>query len=248
MIEERPDELERLLSASEAIESLLRIIDSDEPVADLLYRVAVSAAAAIPDADFVSITVLDDKQPYTAACTDERILSLDEAQYSCGSGPCLQAASTQRPVRVVTTEDSGDWPEFVAAARGNLVGATLSMPLAVDELPTRPQMLGSLNIYSESSSAFDPFDEGLIRHYTVMVVAALNHGRRWRSARETIAQLEAALTTRTDIDQAKGALRAIHGCSAESAFERLKAASQQRNVKLHIVAREFLDSLSRQVS
>lgn len=176
MSEVRPDELERLLSASEAIESLLNIVESDEPVADVLHRVAVSAAAAIPDADLVSISALGDEQPYTAASTDDRIQALDEAQYSSGRGPCLEAASVQRPVRVVTTEDNPKWPEFVAVAASNHVRATLSMPLMVDELPTKPQMFGSLNMYSESPSAFDPFDEGLIRHYTVMVAAALNQG------------------------------------------------------------------------
>jgi GAF domain-containing protein len=244
----RLDELERLLSASEAIESLLDIIDSDEPVAEVLHRVAVSAAAAIPDADVVSITVLGDQCPYTAACTDERIRAVDDAQYLSERGPCLEAASTQRPVRVMTAEPNPRWPEFAAAAARNRVGTSLSMPLMVDKLPTRPQMFGSLNIYSENLSAFDPFDEGLMHHYTAMVVGALNHGRRWRSARETIAQLESALLSRADIDQAKGALRAIHGCNAEEAFERLKIASQQRNVKLHAVARELLDSLSREVS
>ena len=131
-------------------------------------------------------------------------------------------------MRVVTTEDSRGWLEFVAIAGSHRVRAMLSVPLMVEELPTKPQMFGSLNMHRESPSAFDPFDEGLIRHYTVMVVAALNHGRRRRSAQETIEQLKSALTTRADIDQAKGALRAIHGCSAEDAFKRLVIGSQQK--------------------
>jgi AmiR/NasT family two-component response regulator len=52
------------------------------------------------------------------------------------------------------------------------------------------------------------------------------------------------LTSRTDIDQAKGALRAVHGYGAEAAFNALLNESQSRNVKLRAIARELLDSLS----
>lgn len=59
-----------------------------------------------------------------------------------------------------------------------------------------------------------------------------------------MAQLQAALGSRSEIDQAKGVLRAVHGCSADEAFAMLVQRSQHDNVKLHIVAAQLLDSLS----
>ena len=46
-----------------------------------------------------------------------------------------------------------------------------------------------------------------------------------------------------DIDMAKGALIAIHGCDPDGAFARLTDESQRRNTKLRDVAREILERL-----
>jgi transcriptional regulator with GAF, ATPase, and Fis domain len=246
MDEERPDELDRLVSTSEAVELLTQFFALEEPLDDALSWVARTAAGAIPDADAVTITVLADPKARTAAHTEERILHLDLVQYSSGRGPCLETAQCRTPVRVVTEDEQQRWPEFVEAARAEGVLASLSVPLIVD--PVDPQqdgeLVGALNIYSRNASAFDPFDEELMRLYTVAANHAITSARRWQQSRETVAQLEQALLSRTDIDQAKGALRAIHGYTAEQAFARLIEESQRRNVKLHIVAREFLDALA----
>jgi hypothetical protein len=243
---ERPDELDRLVSTSEAVESLTRFFASEEPLDSVLARVARTAAGAIPDADAVTITVLADPKARTAAHTDERVLRLDFAQYNSGRGPCLEAAECRTPVRVATDIDGQRWPEFIEAARGEGVLASLSVPLIVPPVDEQQEgeLVGSLNTYSRNASAFDPFDEELMRLYTAAASQAIVAARYWQQSRETVAQLEQALISRTDIDQAKGALRAIHACTADEAFARLVAESQRRNVKLHVVARELLDSLA----
>ena len=52
-----------------------------------------------------------------------------------------------------------------------------------------------------------------------------------------------ALTSRSVIDQAKGMVMASRGVSAEEAFAVLAQISQQRNVKLRVVAQEFVNRL-----
>ena len=63
------------------------------------------------------------------------------------------------------------------------------------------------------------------------------------AAREEIAQLRVALTTRGVIDQAKGILMAQTGCTADAAFEMLKRASMRDNRKLNEVAARIVDSV-----
>jgi putative methionine-R-sulfoxide reductase with GAF domain len=245
MTSERPEQLHRLVSTSDAVESLTGFFGSEEPLDDVLSRVARTALGAVPDADAVTITVLADPKARSAAYTEARVLRLDLVQYSSGRGPCLEAAERRTPVRVVADMDQR-WPEFVEVAREEGVRASLSVPLIVDAADPRQEgeLVGSLNIYSRNALAFDPFDEELMRLYTVAASQAITLARRWQFSRETVAQLEKALTSRTDIDQAKGALRAIHGCDADEAFALLAEESQRRNVKLHTVARELLDSLA----
>lgn len=242
--EGRPDELDRLDSISEAIATLNSALDDTEPVDAALDRVARLAADAIPDADAVSISVLDDPAPRTAATTTEQCLHLDDAQYSSGLGPCLEAAESQRPVRLrLDTLGPDRYPAFRTAARAAGINATLSVPLIVEQVGRQPELVGSLNIYSHTASAFDPFDESLVQLYTTMAGQAITQARRWQALRVEVDQLSRALTSRSDIDQAKGALRAIHGYSEEEAFQQLVTQSQHRNIKVHALAREFLQSL-----
>jgi AmiR/NasT family two-component response regulator len=76
--------------------------------------------------------------------------------------------------------------------------------------------------------------------FTEAAGAAITNARRWQQSRETITQLEQALTSRAEIDEAKGVLMALHGCSAEDAFDRLVRESQRRNLKVRDIATELL--------
>ena len=64
-----------------------------------------------------------------------------------------------------------------------------------------------------------------------------------RRPEKTVTLLEAALFSRSDIDMAKGALIALHGCDPGGAFARLVDESQRRNIKLRDVALEMLDRM-----
>ncbi|MCW2688526.1 MAG: response regulator with putative antiterminator output domain [Mycobacterium sp.] len=241
--DERPEPLARLASTSDAIDKLQGLFAAEEPLDDISARVAATAAAAIRHADAVSITVLTWPDARTTACTDERMLELDRQQYASGRGPCLEAAWQRAPVRAEIGAEHQQWPEFASVAQLLGIRASLSVPLLLDGVDADQEMVGSLNIYSYTASAFDPFDEELMRLYTQAAGQAITNSRRWQHSRETVTQLQQALTSRTDIDMAKGALIAIHGCDGDEAFARLVDQSQHRNMKLHAVALEILASL-----
>ncbi|WP_280359137.1 ANTAR domain-containing response regulator [Nocardia otitidiscaviarum] len=238
----RPDPLLRLGATSTAIRALRDVFAIEEPLDAVLGRVAAAAAHAIPDADAVTITVIDGDTSRTAACTDDTALELDRRQYDSGRGPGLEAARTSRPVRAHIGIQHERWPEFDAHAQRLGVRAYLSVPL-LEEFDDHEQLIGSLNVYSYTATAFDPFDEGLMQLYTAAAGQAILNARNWAKARETVTQLEQALTSRADIDQAKGVLMAIHGCTADEAFDKLATQSQHTNTKVHTLARQLLDSL-----
>ncbi|MGV0788308.1 GAF and ANTAR domain-containing protein [Mycolicibacterium sp. XJ2] len=234
--------LAKLVSTAEAIEGLRGLFAAEEPLDEIAARVAHIAVAAIPHADAVSITTLEWTDARTAASTDERAVRLDCEQYASGRGPCLEAARQRTPVRAVIDDDRARWPEFVAAAKRLGICASLSVPLLIGRAEQQ-ELVGSLNIYSRTPSAFDPFDAQLMRLYTVAAGQAISNASRWQKSRETVTQLETALISRSDIDMAKGALIAIHGCGPDEAFSRLVSESQRRNIKLREVAVEILERL-----
>jgi GAF domain-containing protein len=235
--------LARLITTAEAIEGLRELFAAEEPLDDIAARVAETAVAAIPYADAVSITVLSWPDARTAASTHEGALELDHQQYSSGRGPCLEAAWQRAPVRAVISAEHQRWPEFVEAAQRLGIHASLSVPLLIEGLAEESELVGSLNIYSQTASAFDPFDAELMRLYTAAAGQAISNAGRWQHSRETVSQLEKALLSRSDIDMAKGALIALHGCEPHEAFARLVDESQRRNIKVRDVAVELLDRM-----
>jgi len=237
------DPLARLHTTTQAIEGLREIFAAEEPLDEVARRVADTALAAVPHADVISITVLAWPNFRTAACTDDEALALDNEQYASGRGPCLDAALQRAPLRAVVDEEHHRWPEFVEAAQRAGIRASLSVPLIIAGVNNEQELVGSLNIYSHTGAAFDQFDAELMRLYSVAAGQAISNSSRWQKSRDTVTQLETALLSRSDIDMAKGALIALHGCDPGEAFDKLVDESQRRNIKLRDIARELLNRM-----
>jgi ANTAR domain len=243
---DRPDVVARLDETAEALEVLRDAFTGEESLDVALQRLAETAARAIPDTDAVTVSVVTSAQPRTAAATDSRLIEVDEEQHNAGRGPCFESAHTLRPVRAVVGEHLDEWPEFETAAARHGIRAYLSVPAVLPSTEAAGEAhVGTLNIYSYTVTAFDPFDEGLMRLFTTAASATITGAHRWQRSREQIAHLEQAITSRAVIDQAKGVLMAVHSCTADEAFRMLVDRSQHKNVKLRDVARNLLDTVTR---
>ncbi|GAA5104703.1 GAF and ANTAR domain-containing protein [Haloechinothrix salitolerans] len=233
---------DRFDAVAGALERLRGLHDIHEPLQAVLQRFAESARDAIDGADAVSVTTVNGDVTRTVAATDERVLQIDEAQYAAGDGPCLEAARTKQPVRALVREARERWPDFAAAAERLEVRSYLSAPLLIDD-ENDGDLVGALDVYGCTDGAFDPLDTALLRMLTLAASAAISTWRQLRQARDVIDQLDEALTSRAEIEQAKGALMALNKISADEAFERLVKLSQDSNVKLRVLSRQLLVSL-----
>jgi hypothetical protein len=77
---------------------------------------------------------------------------MDEAQYHHGAGPCIEAVRSGHLVHWTATD--GRWPHLSDEAQRRNVAEVLSLPLGPDGA-----VLGSLNLYSCTSGAFDAESE-----------------------------------------------------------------------------------------
>lgn len=232
----------QLDEASAALEDLHAVLEGESSISDALSGLADSVVRMIADADVVSVTVVESGGAYTAAATDEKVVAIDTDQYAAGDGPCLEAARTRLPVRVSVAGARERWPEFACAAEKAGVRAYLSAPLVVS-VNDEDELVGALNVYGYDEKAFDPFDEALLRLFTTAASAAITGARRNARSRGLIDSLRRALGSRAEIDQAKGALMAVHGVDADAAFQRLVVESQRTNTRLYDVAKALLASL-----
>ena len=229
-----PDPLGRVVGA------LAAFVVGRQPLVETLNRVVELAREGIATADYVAVTTLRNGRPETSVATDPMILEIDQAQYDAGSGPCLDAFREGRVERIRSTADDTRWPEFGRAAAERGVLSTLSLPLMLDD-----EGLGGLNFYSTQVDGFSEEDIDRAGRFAVPASALLTNARLFWEARDLAENLEAAMTSRAVIEQAKGVLMAQRRIDADAAFDLLRKASQRENVKLRIIAQRIVDRASR---
>lgn len=231
----------RVTSYTRALENISRLLLSGHDAGALMQAVCREVSLAVPDADMVGITVLQDgaDHPTTAASSDPRVNDVDEDQYRADEGPCLEAARTGQMVRVRVDDVAERWPRFAANVTGMGVRSYLSAPMSMDD-----RHLGALNIYSRNSHGFEDIDEVLVQLFSTAVEAAVRITSRVKTAETELNGLITAMTTRADIDQAKGIIMAVRGVSADEAFALLSERSQNTNVKVSALAAEMIRSIS----
>lgn len=58
--------------------------------------------------------------------------------------------------------------------------------MLIEGLDNEQDLVGPLNIYSHTATAFDELDTELMRLYSVAAGQAISNFRRWQKARETV--------------------------------------------------------------
>jgi len=219
-----------------ALGALDELMLSSAPVEMFLAVTARLAARVVDPPAFCGITIRRDDHPMTVANSDNRAADVDETQYEFGEGPCLEAMRTGRVVGVDDVATETRWPRYIAqVASEHEIGSSLSLPLIVDSVST-----GALNLYATSPHAFDTAQRGHAESFAAHASAALTMALREARHTRLDEDLRQALTSRSVIDQAIGALMAQQHCDADEAFALLRAASQHRNRKLRDLAAELV--------
>lgn len=236
--------VERVTDADDlafALVELSELLIDQEPLDDVLQRVADLAAGAVPGCTAAGVTLLQDDRWTTAAHSDPLVLDIDQQQYDAGDGPCLDAVRRRTINRVDVERAAQRWPEFAARARARGIRSFLAAPLVAGG-----SAVGALNLYSRHPDAFDPLDDVLVALFCGQASIALSNARLYAAATNLNQQLREAIESRAIIEQAKGMLMARHDVGAEEAFEQLRRWSQQRNVKLREVAAEVVATVPEQ--
>jgi GAF domain-containing protein len=214
------------------------LLDVTPTVGGVLKLVVGAAIALVPDADLVSVTLRDaDGTFHTPVETDPVAARLDQVQYDHAEGPCVESARPDGPA-VGWSPDVGHdarWPAFGPAAARHGYHSVLATALLPDVRP--PRLSGALNIYSRSPGAFDARAIDIALLLATHASLALAHTEAVASADLEAAHLRRAVDSRDVIGQAKGILMQRRGISADEAFDVLRRASQDLNVKLADLAK-----------
>lgn len=230
---------ERFDEITGALQDLSDVLDEYEDLATVLEHVVEGAVRIVPGADMAGVTLVSDESAKTVAATHPRVREVDQVQYANDGGPCLTASRDGRSVVVDVDQVRSRWPALETSAADLGIKSFIALPLMLSD-----RIHGSFNLYSSDPRGFQSLDESLLELFTTAAVTALQQAERHRRALASIRNLQTALTSRAEIDQAIGVVMALHGLSAAEAFDRLVSTSQDTNVKVRTVARQLLDKVA----
>jgi GAF domain-containing protein len=220
---------------SSSLDQLSALLSGHAALEQTLVHVANLAVQAIPGAQGAGLTLLEKDRPQTVVATADFVREVDDIQYSLWEGPCVSAVSEGAARTSGNLGGEPQWPRFGPRVGRLGVHSALSLPLW---LPGR--VLGALNVYARQRDAFDPHAMRIGVAFAGPAAVSVSNAQMLAQAERLAAQLTDALTSRAQIDQALGVLMSRSGLSAAGAFDRLRAMSQSRSMKVVDVAAELL--------
>jgi hypothetical protein len=201
---------------------------------DSVYDAIVNAAPQLVDGcDHASLMLRRGKTFMTAAASDDTARYVDRLERELGQGPCLDAIEEESVEHNADLEQSTQWP--LLAER--VLAETSVRGMAGFRLRVADEKTGALNLFSDTPGGLtaDAVDQGIVLASFTTVALRAYHDRR---AAET---LKSGLTSNREIGKAMGLLMAFHKISDDEAFDMLRKASQDMNIKLAEVARQVVD-------
>ena len=207
----------------------------------LLMHLCSVTVDVVRGAEEASVSLITSGTPVTFGATSGLPSAVDEWQYETGSGPCLDAARSNKTVIVDDSREDTRWPPVLAAMAAEGLLSSMSVPL-----PIQGESIGSLNVYSRWPNAFDASSVAIGERFAAFAAVAVINAVSYSNAAETAAQMQAAMASRAGIEQAKGIIMARVGCDPDRAFEVLVQQSQHENRKLRDVAAETVRRVMRE--
>ncbi len=203
---------------------------------ETLQTIVEVARDSVPGFDHAGISILlGNRRAETRAATGDLVLTLDQAQYDLGEGPCVATLRDQAVVWAPDIQHDQRWPRYARLAAQAGLRAQLAVKLSLDGEGT----LGVLNYYSTRSGAVHPEVQPVAELFATQAALALS------SARER-AMLTEALQSRRVIGEAIGILMERHQLNEDRAVAFLARTSSQGKVTVRDIAQELVDKRNAQ--
>ena len=159
--------------------------------------------------------------------------AVQQVMESTQTGPIVDAALGRHRVAAADITDehlASRWPTLAASARAQSIRAVAAFPINACD-----RVLGGLAIYDSEARTWSPDDLASVEILVVIASSYIAQVQRLASLKNTTQQLQHALTSRIEIEQAKGIVAATSDISVEDAFHRLRKTARDHNVRLHQV-------------
>ena len=210
---------------------------ADFDIIDFLHLLT-DRSVLLLDASAAGVVLADPRgQLRVAAASSDAAEVVELFQLQNDQGPCLDCYRTGHMVSAPDLADPGQpWPQFADAATRAGFRAVQALPMRL-----RAQVIGALNLFRAEPGPFDPAGQRIGQALADVATIGLLHQRNVRRSDTLAEQLQAALTSRVVIEQAKGKLAERLGIDMDQAFTMLRDYARNTNQHLTDVARHFIE-------
>jgi GAF domain-containing protein len=165
------------------------------------------------------------------ASSEERMRLLELFELQGDEGPCLDAFSSGQPVQASAADSRVRWPVFAPHASEVGFQRMCAVPLRV-----RTNVIGALNLFRGGDEPFTEIEMAIAQAMGEVAAIALIQEQALREQGLLSGQLQAALSSRVVIEQAKGMLSEYLTVTVDEAFGLLRNFARVHNRKLSEVA------------
>ena len=217
--------------------SLADTLVADFDVIDFLHML-VTRSVQLLNVDAAGIMLADPHGVLhvMASSTEEaRLLELYELQND--EGPCLDCYRSGRPVArddLPTMRTS--WPAFTEHMRGLGFRSAQALPMRL-----RAETIGALNLFRFQPGSLSEADLGIGQAMADVATVGLIQERAIAASELLATQLQTALSSRVQLEQAKGVLAQRAGLPMDEAFQVMRAYARSHNRRISEVAEQIID-------
>jgi len=225
----------------EAISALTDTLASDYDVVEVA-QVLVESSASLFDIDAAGLLIAGPGGELDVlASTSEASRLIEVLQIDAEAGPCLDCFHTGQPVSVPNiSTGSAKWSQFIDRARELNFQSVHAIPLRHRDI-----VIGTLNLLSTRTGELNEPDLRAARALADLTTLGILQDRTTREHITVQQQLEAALSSRVLIEQAKGFVSNRNRVSVDEAFTLLRNHARSHRARLadtaaQVVARELM--------
>ncbi|MFC9434654.1 ANTAR domain-containing protein [Nocardia sp. NPDC057030] len=218
---------------------LTALLLSGDDVAESLCAIADTVTRMLPDHPMTGITLARGGGTIVGGSSGAHAMLVEEARFSEGYDPCLQAMDTAQLVSVPDVAMEHRWGGYSTRMLAYGIKSVYAQPLSVNG-----EALGALSLYSTRPNGFtDRARQSATltaEHIGTLLTVAADTAQQVKLTE----QLRATLASRSTIDQALGIVMAERRCDRDAAFEVLRDRSQRSNVRVADLAAEIIETVT----
>ena len=217
-------------------QALARLIYIGSSFEEVYQHLVDTAPQVVSGCDHASLMLAKRDGYVTAAASDEVARHIDELERELGEGPCVDAIDEEVGQIDADITKHSSWPRLAE----RVLAETPVRGMAGYRIVLEGKKVGALNLFSDTPGVLEHTgDEGAVLS-AFASVALMSLGQRERAE-----SLSRGLASNREVGKAIGLLMAAHQIGSDEAFELLRKASNDMNMKLTEVAREVIDNAER---